>query len=105
MFIRTMEDVEATNRVIVLESLKTRSARFLTVDDGMGFSYHLNRCDADSAAHLWYKHHWESNHILSGTGRVEDLSTGESWELAPGICTTLAPRIVTGSPRRPTFTS
>ena len=78
--------------VIVLESLKTRSARFLTVDDGMGFSYHLNRCDADSAAHLWYKHHWESNHILSGTGRVEDLSTGESWELAPGMLYNVGPK-------------
>jgi hypothetical protein len=34
---------------------------------------------------LWYKHHWEANHILSGTEDVTDLTTGESWTLEPGV--------------------
>ena len=91
MFIRTMKEVEATNRVTVLESLKTRSARFLTADDGMGFSYHLNRCDADSAAHLWYKNHWEANYIISGLGKLTDKTSGQTWPLEPGTLYMVGP--------------
>ena len=92
MFIRTLEEVEAAGRVKVLVSDTTRSARFLTAADGMGFSYHLNQVDAGSVANLWYKHHWEANHILSGTGMVEDLTSRESWKLEPGMLYNVGPK-------------
>jgi L-ectoine synthase len=41
---------------------------------------------------LWYKHHWEANHILAGTGEVTDLTTGESWPLEPGVAYNVGPR-------------
>ena len=58
----------------------------------MGFSYNDNRVARGSDAMLWYKHHWEANHILAGTGEVTDLSTGQSWKLQPGVAYNVGPR-------------
>jgi len=69
----------------------TRSARYLTTKDGMGFSYNDNRIAAGSEMTLWYKHHWEANFILSGRGTVTDLTTGQSWMLEPGVLYTVGP--------------
>ena len=91
MFIRTLEEVQAAGRVKVLSSLVTRSARFLTADDGMGFSYHLNQVDAGSIAQLWYKHHWEANYIVSGLGKLTDKTSGETWSLSPGVLYVVGP--------------
>jgi len=91
MFIRTLEEVEAAGRVKVLVSDTTRSARFLTAADGMGFSYHLNQVDAGSVANLWYKHHWEANYIISGRGKLTDKTSGETWVLEPGVLYIVGP--------------
>ena len=45
MFVHTLDDVEAAGRLKVQWSGTTRSARYLTAADGMGFSLH----DADGA--------------------------------------------------------
>ena len=58
----------------------------------MELSFHVNRCRAAPAPELWYKHHWEANCILTGTGRVEDLGTGEAWPLAPGSLYNVGPK-------------
>ena len=91
MFVRTLEDVKAAGRIKVLVNGTTRSARFLTAADGMGFSYNENRVDAGSDATLWYKHHWEANYIISGRGEVTDLTSGEKWPLAPGVLYVVGP--------------
>jgi L-ectoine synthase len=91
MFIRTLEDVKAAGRVKVLVNGTTRSARFLTAADGMGFSYNENRVAAGSDANLWYKHHWEANYIISGRGDVTDLTSGEKWPLEPGVLYVVGP--------------
>ena len=85
MFIRTLEDVQGTERYKVLFDGTTRSARYLAAADGMGFSLHINRVDASPPVLLWDKHHWEANYIVSGTGLVEDLTSGQSWRLEPGV--------------------
>lgn len=91
MFVRTWADVEAAGRVKELSKLDTRSGRYLTAADGMGFSYHVNRVGAGSEAHLWYKHHWEANYIISGRGRLTDKTTGETWPLEPGTLYVVGP--------------
>ena len=91
MFVRTLDDVKAAGRLLSLIDDTTRSARFLTAADGLGFSYHMNYVDAGSVAHLWYKHHWEANYIVSGTGRLKDLTTGETWEFGPGTLYNVGP--------------
>ena len=70
MFIRTLAALEAAGRIKLLVNGTTRSARFLTAADGMGFSYNENRVTKGSDATLWYKHHWEANYIVSGHGEL-----------------------------------
>ena len=84
MFVRTLDDVIAAGRLKELQAGDTRSARYLTASDGMGFSFHVNRCRASPAHLLWYKHHWEANYIISGKVRVADLTSGESWVVGAG---------------------
>jgi len=91
MFIRTLEGLEAAGRIKLLVNDTTRSARFLTADDGMGFSYNDNRVARGSDAMLWYKHHWEANYIVSGRGEVTDLTSGEKWTLEPGVLYVVGP--------------
>jgi L-ectoine synthase len=90
MFIRTLEALERVGMVKQL-SEKTRSARYLTAIDGMGFSFNDNRIAAEYETTLWYKHHWEANYIVSGRGSVVDLSTGERWVLEPGVLYVVGP--------------
>ena len=84
MFVRTPDDVIAAGRLKELQGGDTRSARYLTAADGMGFSFHVNRCRAAPAHLLWYKHHWEANYIISGKVKVTDLTSGESWLVEAG---------------------
>src|SRR2546423_14127909 len=92
MFIRTLDELAAAGRIKSLVNDTTRSARFLTAADGMGFSYNDNRVARGSDAMLWYKHHWEANYIVSGRGEVTDFSTGQRWELQPGVLYEGGPR-------------
>ena len=92
MFVRTLDDVIAAGRLKELQGGDTRSARYLTATDGMGFSLSDVAIPAGAPVDLWYKHHWEANYILSGTGRVEDLGTGEVWPLEPGSLYNMGPK-------------
>ena len=40
---------------------------------------------AGSELKMHYKHHLESVLVLKGTGTIEDLGTGETHELKPGV--------------------
>ena len=91
MFIRTLDELAAAGRIKSLVNDTTRSARFLTRADGMGFSYNENRVSKGSDAILWYKHHWEANYIISGRGEVMDLTTGQTWPLEPGVLYVVGP--------------
>src|ERR1700676_5571357 len=85
MFIRTLEGLQTAGMIKSLVNDTTRSARFLTAADGMGFSYNDNRVVKGSDVALWYKHHWEANYIVSGRGELTDLASGEKWALEAGV--------------------
>jgi L-ectoine synthase len=91
MFVRTLAELQAAGRIKLLVNGTTRSARFLTAADGMGFSYNDNRVTKNSDAALWYKHHWEANYIISGRGELTDLTTGQHWQLEAGTLYTVGP--------------
>ena len=91
MFIRTLDELAAAGRIKSLVNDTTRSARFLTAADGMGFSYNENRVAKGSDATLWYKHHWEANYIISGRGELTDLSNGQKWVLEAGVLYVVGP--------------
>lgn len=61
------------------------STRLLLKDDGMGFSFHITRIFAGAELHLHYQHHFESVYCISGEGSIEDLATGETHPIKPGV--------------------
>jgi L-ectoine synthase len=91
VFTRTLEGLQAAGMIKMLDNNTTRSARFLTSADGMGFSYNDNRVDKGSEVILWYKHHWEANYIISGRGELTDLTSGERRQLEPGVLYVVGP--------------
>ncbi len=86
MFVLGEEDA----RQVVLRGGRVRTSRYLSPDDGCGLTISLPRGTADST--LWYKHHVEANYVLTGEASVEDLATGENWELGPGSLYVVGPR-------------
>ena len=85
MFVRTLDELEKLGRIRFPADKSFRSARFLTADDGMGFSYNENRVKGGTDLIVWLKHHWEANYIVSGRGEVTDLTSGEIWPLEAGV--------------------
>ncbi len=92
MFIRTIEERREAGWEKVLNQGQSRSVRYVTAADRVGVSFHLNARQAGAGRQLWYKNHWEANYIVSGSGTLEDLSSGETWPLAPGTLYTVGPR-------------
>jgi L-ectoine synthase len=83
MIIRTLKEVRRSERNV--KSAGWESARLLLQEDGMGFSFHLTTLRAGSELKMHYKNHLEAVMVLKGTGTIEDLGTGETHELRPGV--------------------
>ena len=60
------------------------SRRFLTAQDGVGYTLTETSTQAGSEQVLWYKHHVESNYVIEGEGEVENVATGEVFPLSAG---------------------
>jgi quercetin dioxygenase-like cupin family protein len=76
MFIKRADEIRAGKEMIIANG-QARTLRMLTKADGLGFGFSDVHLAAGAEAVLWYKHHWEANHIVSGTGEVTDLTTGQ----------------------------
>ena len=87
MFVMREEDA----RKVVLGGGSTRASRYLNRDDGCGFTVSTPRGSAGNESILWYKNHVEANYVLEGEATVEDLTTGETWELEPGSLYVVGP--------------
>ena len=83
MIIRTLSAIRASDRNVLTPGWE--SARLLLKDDGMGFSFHITTMYAGKELRMHYRNHLESVFILQGSGEIEDLGTGETHELAPGV--------------------
>ncbi|MEM1199932.1 MAG: ectoine synthase [Pseudomonadota bacterium] len=91
MLIRTLQDLEPLGNIRYPAGNAFRSARFLTAQDGFGFSYNENKISKTQDLTVWLKHHWEANYILDGSGEVTDLTSGEHWPLRPGTLYVVGP--------------
>lgn len=83
MIIRKLDEIRAGERNV--KSNGWESARMLLADEGMGFSFHITTLYAGSELKMHYQNHLESVMVLEGTGTIEDLGTGETHELKPGV--------------------
>lgn len=87
MFVMRQEEA----RKVALGGGRAQAHRYLTLDDGCGFTVSLPRGSAGGDTILWYKNHVEANYILEGEASVEDLTTGEKWDLEPGSLYVVGP--------------
>jgi L-ectoine synthase len=92
MFVRTLKEIRDAGMEKVLADGQVRSARFLTADDGLGFTLSDVRLKGVGEQECWYKNHWEANYILDGEGEVSDLTTGEAWKMEPGMMYCVGPK-------------
>lgn len=83
MIIRKLKEVRAGDRNV--KAPGWASARMLLKDDGMGFSFHITTMRAGAELAMHYQNHLEAVFVLKGTGTIEDLGTGLTHELAPGV--------------------
>jgi L-ectoine synthase len=83
MIIRKLKEVRATDRNV--RAPGWASARLLLKDDAMGFSFHITTMRAGAELKMHYQSHFEAVFVLKGTGTIEDLGTGLTHELAPGV--------------------
>ena len=83
MIVRNLKDIRAGDRNV--KSDGWASARMLLKDDGMGFSFHVTTMFAGQELHMHYQNHLEAVLVMKGTGTIEDLGTGETHELKPGV--------------------
>ena len=85
MFVKTREDVTGGKGDTLLTGGKARVLRYLLRGDGVGFTVSEITIEPGSDKQLWYKNHIEANLVIEGEGSVEDLTTGETWDLSPGV--------------------
>lgn len=82
MIVRTVSELAGTRREV--EGPGWRSTRVIVRDDGVGYSLHETVVAAGMELRLEYKHHFETNYCVAGSGEVVDLVTGQAHPLRPG---------------------
>lgn len=61
------------------------SVRLLLKDDGLGFSFHITTIHAGAELDMHYRNHIESVYCIAGEGSIEDMETGETHIIKPGV--------------------
>lgn len=87
MIVRHLNDIADTDRAV--EGPTFVSRRLLLASDGAGFSFHDTVLHAGSSTDIWYQHHLEAVYCIEGTGLLDDLTNGTSFEISPGTMYTL----------------
>lgn len=82
MIVRTVEEITDTDRDVVTENW--RSKRLVLSDDRIGFSVHETTLRPGVVNEFWYANHIEAVFVVAGEGKLTDLETGETFQLAPG---------------------
>ena len=82
MIVRKLDDIPGTPRDRQAENWS--AGRLLLREDGMGFSFSDNTCDAGAERELEYKNHLEANYVIEGEAELTDLATGRVYDITPG---------------------
>ena len=83
MIVRDLAEARTTRRHV--ESKGWDSTRLLLKSDNMGFSFHITTIYAGGDLPMHYKNHLEAVYCISGEGEIEDLATGETHQIRPGV--------------------
>lgn len=83
MFVKRADEMRRAGREGAAADGKMRTVPMLTEADGVGFGFSDVHLAAGAELVCGPEHHWRANHIVSGSGDVTDLATGQTWELGP----------------------
>ncbi|MCA6107053.1 ectoine synthase [Bradyrhizobium cenepequi] len=83
MIVRSYHEAKDTERRV--DSEGWHSVRLLLKDDGMGFSFHITTIHKGSELKMHYTNHVECVYCISGDGSIENLATGDIFEIRPGV--------------------
>lgn len=83
MIVRDLAEARTTRRHV--ESKGWDSTRLLLKADNMGFSFHITTIYAGGDLPMHYKNHLEAVYCIAGEGEIEDLATGETHQIRPGV--------------------
>ncbi|MEU6345536.1 ectoine synthase [Streptomyces sp. NPDC046977] len=84
MIVRSLKDIEGTDRDVTAESGTWRSKRIVLAGDRVGFSLHETVMYAGTETSMWYAHHVEAVLCVEGEGELTDDETGEQHRISPG---------------------
>ncbi|OQS07550.1 hypothetical protein THRCLA_00442 [Thraustotheca clavata] len=86
LIVRSLEDIAAEGKVLrVKDAFESR--RYLTRDDGLGFSMQHDVVEKGKPMHLHLKNHVQAMYVIKGEGILEvEHKNHHSYELQPGTC-------------------
>jgi L-ectoine synthase len=85
MIVKSYEGLAGSKNETTLGNGRAVTRRFLLTEDGVGFTLSDIRMEAGVTAPLCYKNHIEANYIIEGEGTLEELDTGVTHDLKPGV--------------------
>lgn len=92
MFVKYADEMRAAGEELVIAHGNARSLRMLKKADDLGFSFSVVQSKAGIESDLWYKNHWEANHVLSGKAELTELATGKTWLIEAGMGYCVGPK-------------
>lgn len=84
MIVRRLEEIIGTEREVKAENGNWVSRRFILEKDKMGFSFHETKVFAGTKTYIRYKHHLEAVYCVDGEGVIEDMETGNTYQISNG---------------------
>lgn len=84
MIVRSISDIEGTERDIHSASGTWRSKRIILAKESVGFSLHETVLYAGTETSMWYAHHVEAVFCVEGEAELTNDETGETYQITPG---------------------
>lgn len=84
MIVRSLKDIEGTERDVTAETGAWRSKRIVLAEEKVGFSLHETVMYAGTQTSMWYANHIEAVLCVEGEGELTDDETGEKHPISPG---------------------
>jgi L-ectoine synthase len=84
VIVRSISDIEGTERDVLSASGTWRSKRVILAKEGVGFSLHETVLYAGTETSMWYAHHVEAVFCVEGEAELTNDETGEKHQITPG---------------------
>ncbi len=84
MIIRTLKDIEGSEREVQAPNGNWISRRLLLQSDKMGFSFHETVIFKGTQTRIQYKNHLEAVYCVEGEGEIETIPEGKRYPLKTG---------------------